>query len=327
MWLGAHDGSSDARIECQLNLNGGNHRGAVSYDIHFAEDAGGPVISHERVARAAPDPDSDGIYLDRVYQKAEFGSEAMKVMQPNQAQPMFLPQAESVLALFKNPADVTPVTDVGNQLSRMRIYREFRTGPQSPARYGIATNVRNDALADGGDNLALVLNQLDFLGVHDRIRSYLRRFCERFEDVKVNVGDGLARAFLREAGLTEMLSAIRMSDGTLKFLALLAVLFHPTPPPLMCIEEPEIGLHPDALQLVAEALLEASESMQLIVTTHSDALVDALTDRPETVLVCERDFDNGTQLHRLSKDRLKEWLEHYTLGQLWRKGEIGGSRW
>src|SRR5580658_9116773 len=116
-----------------------------------------------------------------------------------------------------------------------------------------------------------------------------------------------------------------MSDGTLKFLSLLAVLFHPEPPPLMCIEEPEVGLHPDAVQLVAEALIEASESMQLIVTTHSEALVDALSDRPESVLVCERDFDSGTEMKRLSKERLKEWLEHYSLGQLWRKGEIGGG--
>jgi len=124
-----------------------------------------------------------------------------------------------------------------------------------------------------------------------------------------------------------MLSAIRMSDGTLKFLSLLAALFNPNPPPLICIEEPDLGLHPDALQLVAEALVEASESTQLVVTTHSEALVDALTDRPESVLVCERDFDNGTQMNRLSKADLKEWLDRYSLGQLWRKGEIGGGRW
>jgi len=124
-----------------------------------------------------------------------------------------------------------------------------------------------------------------------------------------------------------MVSAIRMSDGTLKFLCLLAALFHPNKPPLLCIEEPDVGLHPDALQLVAEALIEASETTQVIVTTHSEALVDALTDTPESVLICERDFDNGTQMKRLSKANLKEWLERYSLGQLWRKGEIGGGRW
>jgi len=240
---------------------------------------------------------------------------------------MNLPPGESFFSQFRNPADTTPITELGRRFSQIRIYREFRSGANSPARYGISTSVPKDALADGSDNLALVLHDLDFHGARDRIRNYLHRFCERFEDVKIDVGDGLARIYLREAGLAEMLPAVRMSDGTLKFLSLLAALFNPKPPPLMCIEEPEVGLHPDALQLVAEALVEASESVQLIVTTHSEALVDALSDRPESVLVCERDFDNGTQMKRLSKERLKVWLEHYSLGQLWRNGEIGGGRW
>jgi predicted ATPase len=223
--------------------------------------------------------------------------------------------------------DTTPATEVGNQFGQIQIFREFRTGFTSPARHGISAAAPKDYLSEGADNLALVLHQLDFLGAHDRIKEYLNRFCDRFEDVKVDVGEGLARPFLREAGLSDMLSGIRMSDGTLKFLCLLAVLFHPKPAPLVCIEEPELGLHPDALRLVAEVLVEASERTQLIITTHSEALVDALTDRPESVLVCERDFDNGTQFKRLAQDELDEWLQHYTLGELWRKGEIGGGRW
>jgi predicted ATPase len=228
---------------------------------------------------------------------------------------------------LKNPSDTTPIIEVGNHFEEIRIYREFRTGRGSGARSGVPTIVAKDALQDGGDNLALVLQELDFRGRHELVRRYLLRFCERFDDVKIEIANGLARAFLLETGLVEMLSSIRMSDGTLKFLALLAALFHPKPPPLMCIEEPELGLHPDAMQLVAEALIEASQSMQLIVTTHSDALIDALTDRPESVLVCDRDFDKGTQMKRLSKTHLKEWLKHYSLGELWRKGEIGGGRW
>ena len=107
----------------------------------------------------------------------------------------------------------------------------------------------------------------------------------------------------------------------------MAALFHPEPPSLICIEEPEIGLHPDALQLVAEALREASERTQLVVTTHSEALVDALSDDPESVVVCEKDFDHSTQFQRLDGDRLAKWLEDYHLGELWRRGEIGGNRW
>lgn len=79
--------------------------------------------------------------------------------------------------------------------------------------------------------------------------------------------------------------------------------------------------------MVAELLVEASTRTQLIVTTHSPALVDALSSQPESVVVCERDFDGFTQLKRLKSADLDEWLERYSLGQLWQKGEIGGNRW
>ncbi|MEW6754253.1 MAG: AAA family ATPase [Candidatus Latescibacterota bacterium] len=82
--------------------------------------------------------------------------------------------------------------------------------------------------------------------------------------------------------------ATRLSDGTLRYLALLAVLCHPTPPPLVCIEEPELGLHPDIMPQLAVLLCEAATRTHLVVTTHSDILVDALTDTPEAILVCEK---------------------------------------
>ena len=107
----------------------------------------------------------------------------------------------------------------------------------------------------------------------------------------------------------------------------MAILCHPNPPPLICIEEPEIGLHPDILHDVAGLLLEASERTQLIVTTHSDILINALSGDPETVVVCERDFDAGTTFRRLSQDKLDTWLEDFKLGEIWRSGEIGGVRW
>jgi predicted ATPase len=94
----------------------------------------------------------------------------------------------------------------------------------------------------------------------------------------------------------------------------------------MCIEEPELGLHPDILPSVGDLLREASARTQLIVTTHSDSLVSALSDTPESILVCDRDSE-GTHLRRLEREPLKEWLEKYSLGELWRMGEIGGTRW
>jgi predicted ATPase len=95
---------------------------------------------------------------------------------------------------------------------------------------------------------------------------------------------------------------------------------------LVCIEEPELGLHPDILPTVAELLIDASHRMQLIVTTQSDILVDALTETPEAILVCEK-HDGSTTMKRLKKEDLSAWLEKYALGELWRMGEIGGKRW
>ena len=95
---------------------------------------------------------------------------------------------------------------------------------------------------------------------------------------------------------------------------------------MVCIEEPELGLHPDVLPNLAKLMLSASERCQLIVTTHSDILVDALTETPESVIVCEKQ-DGRTQMQRLDSKELTQWLDKYRLGQLWLKGEIGGMRW
>jgi len=80
------------------------------------------------------------------------------------------------------------------------------------------------------------------------------------------------------------------------------------------------------LPQLATLLKEASSRTQLFITTHSDVLVDELTDVPGSILVCNKE-DGSTSMKRLSAEQLKEWLEKYTLGELWRKGEIGGNRW
>src|SRR5260370_29169785 len=97
------------------------------------------------------------------------------------------------------------------------------------------------------------------------------------------------------------------------------MLAQPDRPPLICIEEPEVGLHPDAVGIVGEALQRASERTQLIVTTHSESLVDSVSDTPESVVVCEHTPETGTRFERLSRERLEGWLDRYSLGALWQK--------
>jgi predicted ATPase len=152
---------------------------------------------------------------------------------------------------------------------------------------------------------------------------YLERISEQVDHIGVaNIHDTV-QLYLHEGN--RRIPATRVSDGSLRFICLLAILCHPSPPPLICIEEPELGLHPDLMPTIADLMQEASERTQLIVTTHSDVLVDALTQSPEDVIVCEK-HDGNTLMRRLSRDDLSTWLEKYSLGNLWTSGQIGGNR-
>ena len=236
--------------------------------------------------------------------------------------------SQSLLAAYRDPADPGPTTRLGEAFGAIRTFHEFNTSPVSQARRGASVGLQKDFLLDGGGNLALILQNLSFRwGNLDRLTEYLRRFWDGAEDIRVDLEGGVAQTYVKERGIPNPMSALRLSDGTLKFLCLLAVLLHPEPPPLICIEEPELGLRPDAVTVVADALREASEKCQVIVTTHSEALVGAFSDEPEAVVVCERGADGGTEFSRLRSIDLDEWLERYRLGELWRKGEIGGNRW
>jgi len=156
-------------------------------------------------------------------------------------------------------------------------------------------------------------------------------FRERLADI-YRGADDLEVVITEEGALVSMtegdygVSAMRLSDGTLRYLALIAILCDPHPPPLICIEEPELGLHPDLIHILADMLKEASQRTQLIVTTHSDTLVSAFTNDPEAVLICEK-WEGQTELTRLEKEEMAVWLKDYSLGSMWRSGQLGGTRW
>ena len=216
------------------------------------------------------------------------------------------------------------LTLLSQQYRRIRLYREWTFGRKSSPRLPRPTDERNDFLAEDCSNLGLVLNKLrTYPEVKDQFISALNELYEGIKDFDVLVEGGTAQIFLREGNTS--IPATRLSDGTLRYLCLLAILLHPTPPPLICLEEPELGLHPDAVVAVGKLILAASERTQLIITTHSDILVDVLGQVPENIVVCEK-HDGQTQMTRLNEADLRGWLERYSLSQLWTKGKLGGNR-
>lgn len=176
-------------------------------------------------------------------------------------------------------------------------------------------------------NLSSVMrNLLKEPDLKSNIMLQMKRFYPNINDIVFDSIDNNIQMYFHEDPLSQAIPAAKMSDGSLHYLCLLAVLCHPDPPPVICIEEPEMGLHPDIMPDVADLLIDASKRSQIIVTTHSDMLVDSLTDVPESIVVCEKP-KASTQLSRLDKDKLTSWLEDHRLGEIWMSGQIGGTRW
>ena len=234
---------------------------------------------------------------------------------------------QSVLSQRRDNVTYPELTYIADLFGFMFFYREWNLGHYAPVRLPQRPDAYQAFLLPDCSNLALVLNGLlNQPHVKQQILERMRDFYPSFTDVMTQVSGGTVQIFFHEKGLHHPIPATRLSDGSLRYLCLLAILCHPNPPGVICIEEPEIGLHPDVIPEVAKLLVEASTRSQIFVTTHSDILVDALTDVPEAVIVCEKP-EISTQLRRLDSEELSSWLEDYGLGQLWMRGEIGGNRW
>jgi predicted ATPase len=232
---------------------------------------------------------------------------------------------QSILAQRRDPDTYPEISYLADVYDKIKIYREWYFGRNAVFRVPQKADMRNDRLEEDFSNLGLILNRLRGVPkAKNIILEALSDLYEGLDDFDVKIEGGTVQVFFTEGDFT--IPATRLSDGTLRYLCLLAILCDPAPPPLICIEEPELGLHPDIIPKVAYLLKAASERTQLIVTTHSDILVDAMTDRSDAVLVCEK-HDGQTRIRRLDSKKLEEWLKDYLLGELWTRGALGGTRW
>ena len=304
--------------------------GPLRYRLDFREEASRVRILDE----AIEEPESNGDGNERVFHyrfiSDSHGGPVIGVRQGlNERNYKTLSRSDvppdgSVLTRFRDPFHYPELTWLGWVLPQIQTFREWSFGRRSVARRPPPADLPGDRLLPDASNLAVVVNNLDSWGRRQEFNDLMKRFFPRFERLSTPVIGGTVQLLLHETGFDTPIPATRISDGTLRFIAMLAVLLSPEPPPLVCLEEPELGLHPDAVALMGDVLEEASERMQLVVTTHSDALVSELTNRPSAIVACERP-GAGTMLRRLDPDYLSEWLEDYALGDLWRMGELGAN--
>lgn len=334
-WLWKGDMTAPA-AEIDVTLSYPEGVMALRYHLAFTVEAQRLKVVDESIENEKPYTGHTQPYFFYRYQQ---GNPALNVRTRPEAQPgtnnKREPRAlrreqvspeQSILSQRRDADTYPELTYIGEQFGRIAFFREWNLGRYTPPRLPQKVDLPEDFLLEDASNLGLVLNDLQNRpGVERTLLENLRNLSERFEKISTKVQGGTIQVFLHERGLKHPVPATRLSDGTLRYLCLLTVLCHPTPPPLVCIEEPELGLHPDVLPTVGRLLIEASSRTQLIVTTHSETLVSALSEVPEAVTICEYDEVQGTVLRRLAPQALAEWLERYRLGELWRMGELGGT--
>lgn len=216
-------------------------------------------------------------------------------------------------------------------LSNCRYYQFHDTTLESKIRNSCYINDYKTLKSNGGNLAAFLYNLKEDENVrwyYDRIILYIRLVLRQFGDFDLKpLLEDKRKITLdwREEGNDTIFGVHQFSDGTLRFIALAALLMQPpeTLPSVIVIDEPELGLHPRAITVLASMIRQASHHAQVIVATQSPQLLDEFDE--DNIVVVERDrWKPSTTVKKLDKNRLKGWLERYTLSELWDKNVLGG---
>jgi predicted ATPase len=280
------------------------------------------VITNEFLSGFKPDGFSTFLLERRVGEAALYDLKQEALVQVASQ----VPGEESLLSAAAGPLSNFDLTAFKVNLESWTIYRGLDTRPDSPIRQPALTR-REAQVNSSGENLVSVLHTLY---TEDRqFRKELHAamhavFGDEFEELTFPpASDQKVQLRVGWRSLKRPQSSAVLSDGTLRFLFLITVLANPSPPPLIAIEEPEVGLHPSMLPVIAEYAAEASKRCQVIFTTHSPDFLDAFRNASVQPTTTVTKWENGeTHLNVLRGEDLEYWLREYTLGQLFRSNEL-----
>jgi predicted ATPase len=313
------DGSANC-IDVRAVLDRGESEPCVAYDLEL--DRIGSTSAYRIGLERVGEENSNTSLLERSSSGIALWGPLLKrlgtVMRPRSEEETVLSESDRSHGIYE---ELVPLQDF---LASASVYSYVRTDAQATIRQSAVaryeTRVRND-----GQNLVPVLQSL--YNSDRQFKQYINSamtaaFGEAFEEL-VFPADAAQRIQLhvRWKSLKRDTPAYDLSDGTLRFLFLMTVLASPNPPPLIAIDEPETGLHPSMFPIIAEIAANAAERTQVIFTTHSDQFLSAFRDVIPTVTVTAS--ENGeTKLRTIKDEELQYWLKDFTLGELYRSGEL-----
>ncbi len=325
IWKGDLKRSTPATASVELTLS--SQAGAVpmKYVLEFTQSGHTFEIVHELLQsqKGFGNHSKPYIYFENQQGRAFINdkSDNKRSLRRDELSP-----TQSVFSQRKDPDQFPELTAVGKAFDGFALYQDWEFGINTEGRSVQRPDQQSSFLEEDASNLGLILQKLRTdPTVNKQLLKYLRQFYPSARDIFVKIDGGLVEIRIEEEGGFTT-PASRLSDGTIRWLALLAVFLNPTPAAVTCIEEPELGLHPDIMSSLADLIKAASEKTQLFITTHSRSLIDSFSDTPASVYVVEKEASQ-TNIKRLDSEKLSVWLEQYSLGTLWSKGEIGGNRW
>ena len=242
------------------------------------------------------------------------------------------PNTETVFSSIDTLSKIVPWLGLSSlrydrkQIEDWVIYQDLRTDINAPIRQAPVARLDQKVLPDG-QNLISVLHTLysSDRNFKQQVNSaMLAAFGNDFDElIFPPAADQRIQLRVRWKTLKREQSAADLSDGTLRFLFLVTVLANPNPPSLIAIDEPETGLHPSMLPIIAELAVAAAERTQVVFTTHSDQFLDAFRETGVTPTTTIARWEEGeTTLTTLSEEDLAYWLKDYTLGKMFRSGEL-----
>lgn len=212
-------------------------------------------------------------------------------------------------------------------LSQFKVYHFHDTGDKSPMK-GWSKLHDNISLRYDGENIAAFLYYLQekypkhFKRIEMSVKA-VSPFFESFSLKPNRLNEETIRLEWKQKGAEDSyFNAYQLSDGTLRFICLATLLLQPKPPQTIIIDEPELGLHPQAINRLATLIKKASAKSQVVISTQSVNMVDNFD--PDDIIVVDRK-DHASYFRRLNKEQLALWLDDYSLGEIWEKNIIGGQ--
>lgn len=221
-----------------------------------------------------------------------------------------------------------PLVTIKKAIRDIIVYNYFDTTPSSKLRRAMSATSGVKKLLPDGSNLPQILNsiKINHKDYYRVIQSKLKDVNEMFNGFDFNfLGSGVFELMLDENQLNSSIHITHVSDGTLRYLCLLSILFNPERGSFICIDEPEVGLHPDMIYNIANSISEASENSTFLIASHSENVLNGFN--VENIRVFEKDKLNCSKIKMFSENDFEGWYEEFSPGSMWRAGDLGGKRW